>query len=110
VRQIDNCLDELLADHAGHFIQEDGNDNSNEGVQEQLYDGNDQCVPEGAPEFLLFEQLRKVVKTYEVDITELIAVERVTDAKHGPVVNDQNEDENRKGHQVEASVVPHSEL
>ena len=44
-----------------------------------------------------------------MDIAKLIAVERITNTEHRPVVNDQDEDEYRNEHQVKPPVIPNPE-
>ena len=104
MRQIDDRLHELLAEHAHHFIEEDRDDNRNEGVEEQLDNGDLQRVLEGDPELLLAEELLEVVKTYPVNVSQLVAVERITNAQHRPVVDQQDENENRQEHHVETAI------
>ena len=46
VRQINDCLNELLSQKTSHLIQEDSDQNGHKRIQQQLYDRNDECVLE----------------------------------------------------------------
>ena len=107
--QIDDGLRQLLAVDVIHLIQQQRQNNGHAGGQHQLDDAQLNGIGEGRPEVGHGEKTLEVLQTNpHRSLDDVVLGEGEVDAEHRQVVEDNQENQDRDEHEIEASILLHA--